>query len=144
MSIPIHIFRAHIFGCVSNATFDASWICAMDGVTDDAMNINEMIAVCINIFFPRGTYRLISSYNQEDFHIGINHDDVSLTGEEGTVFLTKERLGMVCIFSKPYDIENSIRIPQHVFAGNIVNRVCFLLLRLIGIGVVISAQHIVH
>lgn len=105
----VNLKGAHVFGSVSNATFDASWICAMDGVTDDAISINEMIAVSINIFFPRGTYRLISAYKQENFHIGINHDDVSLMGEEGTVFLTKERLGMVCVFSKPYDIAGSVR-----------------------------------
>jgi hypothetical protein len=81
----------------------------MDGVTDDAVSINEMIAICNNNFFPRGTYRLTSTYKQEKFHIGIHQDDVALTGEEGTVFLTKEHLGIVCVFSKPYDIEGSVR-----------------------------------
>ena len=105
----VNLRGAHIFGNVCNATFDASWICTMDGVTDDAVSINEMIAICNNIFFPRGTYRLTSTYKQEKFHIGIHQDDVALTGEEGTVFLTKEHLGMVCVFSKPYDIEGSVR-----------------------------------
>ena len=109
LSGKVNLKGAHIMGSVSNATFDASWICAMDGVTDDATSINEMIATSGNIFFPHGTYRLISSYKQEKFHIGINHDDIVLTGENGTVFLTKERLGMVCVFSKPYDIEGSVR-----------------------------------
>jgi hypothetical protein len=105
----VNLRGAHIKGTVSNSRFDASWLCAMDGVTDDAPSINEMIAVCGNVFFPRGTYRLVAPYGKENFHIGIGRSNVSLLGEEGTVLLTRERHGIVCVYSKPYDIPNSIR-----------------------------------
>lgn len=109
LSGNVNLKGAHIQGSVINQTFNASWLCAMDGVTDDATAINEIIATCKNIFFPRGTYRLVSRYQRENFHIGITQDNVSLTGEEGTVFLTKERLGIVCVFTKPYNIANSVK-----------------------------------
>lgn len=108
----VNLKGSRIQGTLSNKVFNASWLCAMDGQTDDAPCINEMIAVCGNVFFPRGTYRLVSPYHKEKFHIGIRQDNVTLTGEEGTVFLTKERLGMVCVFTKPYDIANSVRNVQ--------------------------------
>ncbi len=100
---------AHIRGTVKNKKLDASWFCAMDGESDDAPIINEMITVCGNIFFPKGTYRLVAPYRKENYHIGIGRSNVKLTGEEGTVFLTKERLGIICVFSKPYDIAHSVR-----------------------------------
>lgn len=109
LSGNVNLKGSHIIGSVRNDTFNASWLCAKDGVTDDAPSINEMINVCGNVFFPRGTYRLVSAYKREKFHIGIGHDNVSLKGEKGTVFLTKEQLGIVCVFSKPYDIPNSVR-----------------------------------
>lgn len=109
LSGSVNLKGAHIKGGVRNSTLNASWLCAIDGVTDDAPSINEMLNVCRNIFFPQGTYRLVSAYNRENFHIGIHQDNVRLTGEEGTVFLTKERLGMVCVFTRPNDIANSVR-----------------------------------
>ena len=109
LSGNVNLKGAHIRGSVRNATFKASWLCNMDGKTDDAQLINEMIGVCNHVSFPKGTYRLVSAYNRENFHIGIQKNNVSLTGEEGTVFLTKERLGMVCVFTKPYDIANSVK-----------------------------------
>lgn len=109
LSGRVNLKGSHIKGSVSNDTFDASWLCAKDGVTDDAPLINEMIEVCGKVFFPRGTYRLVSAYNRENFHIAIRRNDVSLTGEDGTVFLTKEQKGIVCAFTKPYDIANSVR-----------------------------------
>ncbi len=105
----VNMRGAHIRGTLKNKKLDASWFCVMDGETDDAPIINEMITVCGNIFFPKGTYRLIAPYAKENFHVGIGRSNVSLTGEEGTVFLTKERLGIICIFSKPYDIANSVK-----------------------------------
>ena len=109
LSGKVNLKGSHIKGSVSNRTFNASWLCATDGMTDDAPSINEMITVCGNVFFPRGTYRLVSAYKSEKFHIGIGRDNVALKGEKGTVFLTKEQLGIVCVFSKPYDIPNSVR-----------------------------------
>ena len=109
LSGRVNLKGSHISGNVTNDTFNASWLCARDGVTDDAPLINEMIEVCGNVFFPKGTYRLVSAYNRENFHIAIRRNDVSLTGEDGTVFLTKEQKGIVCAFTKPYDIANSVR-----------------------------------
>lgn len=109
LSGTVNLKGSHVYGGVRNKTFNASWICAMDGVTDDAPCVNEIIAVCGNVFFPKGTYRFVSAYNRENFHIGICKDHVTLLGEKGTIFLTKEKLGMVCVFSKPYDIPNSVK-----------------------------------
>lgn len=115
----VNLKGSHIKGSVTNETFNAAWLCAKDGVSDDAPYINEMIAVCGNVYFPKGTYRLVAPYKEEQFHIGIRKDNVSLVGEEGTVFLTKERLGMICVLSKPYDIAHSIK---NVNLKNIVFR----------------------
>ncbi|MBQ8656641.1 MAG: right-handed parallel beta-helix repeat-containing protein [Prevotella sp.] len=109
LSGKVNMKGAHISGSVRNTTLNASWFCAMDGMTDDAPVINEMIAVKGNIVFPRGTYRLIAPYGRENFHIGIKRHNVQLTGETGAVFLTKERLGMICVFTKKNDIANSVR-----------------------------------
>lgn len=109
LSGSVNLKGSHIMGSVRNKKFDASWLCMMDGKTDDAPQINEMIAVCGNVFFPKGTYRLVKAYQRENFHIGIRRNDVTLTGESGTVFLTRERLGIVCVFTKPNDIPNSVR-----------------------------------
>lgn len=108
-----------ISGTIKNKEFDASWLCAMDGVSDDAGCINEMIKVCGNVFFPSGAYRLISAYDANDIgdeyqksviaHIGIHRSDVSLIGESGTFFVTDEPLGTMCVFSLPNEIEKSIR-----------------------------------
>ena len=109
LSGNVNLKGSHIKGTMRNNKFNASWLCAMDGVTDDAPCVNEIIAVCGNVFFPKGTYRFVSAYNRENFHIGICKDNVTLLGEKGTIFLTKEKLGMVCVFSKPYDIPNSVK-----------------------------------
>lgn len=109
LSGKVNLKGSHIGGRVKNDTFNASWLCAKDGVTDDAPSINEIIAVCGNIFFPRGIYRLVSPYKREKFHIGIARDNVSLSGEKGTVLLTEEQLGIVCVFSKLNDIPNSVK-----------------------------------
>ena len=92
----------------------------MDGVTDDAKSINEMIEVCGKVFFPRGTYRLISRYNPKGkvpkklykaikTHIGICSSDVELIGEDETNFVTDDSLSTICLFSKPKQIAKSIR-----------------------------------
>ncbi len=106
-------------GKVKNKQFDASWICNMDGVNDDAYTINEMIDVCGHVFFPKGDYRLISAYDTEGkvnkklrrsikAHIGINKSDVYLVGESGARFITSDSLGTICLFSKPNRIDKSI------------------------------------
>lgn len=109
LSGSVNLRGAHVCGNVKNKIIDASWFCVKDGVNDDAPVINEILSVCKRIFFPRGTYRLISAYNQENFHIGIRQSHVLLTGEKETVFLTKEQLGHVCVFSKPSDITSSVK-----------------------------------
>lgn len=119
LSDQVNLKGSHIRGNVTNKTFNAAWLCAKDGVSDDAPRINEMIAVCGNIFFPKGTYRLVSPYKKERFHIAIKTNNISLVGEEGTVFLTKERLGIICVFSQPYDIAHSIK---NIALKNIVFR----------------------
>ena len=116
----VNLKGSSLSGSVSNCQFDASWLCAMDGVTDDAKSINEMIEVCGKVFFPRGTYRLISRYNPKGkvpkklykaikTHIGICSSDVELIGEDGTNFVTDDSLSTICLFSKPKQIAKSIR-----------------------------------
>ena len=92
----------------------------MDGVTDDAPRINEMIEVCGKVYFPQGKYRLVSTFNPKgklpkelhssvNGHIAICKNDVTLEGEKGTTFITDRPLITVCVFSQPHDIEHSIR-----------------------------------
>ena len=113
----VNLKGSSVRGTIRNETFDASWLCAMDGATDDAKSINEMIEVCGHVFFPRGTYRLKSKYNQIGkkyqkaikSHIGIRRSNVVLEGEKGALFLTTDSLGTICLFSKPNQIDKSIR-----------------------------------
>lgn len=109
-----------IHGTVSNKVFNASWLCSMDGETDDACCINEMIEVCGNIYFPKGYYRLQSIYNTLGHippecessvraHIGINRDNVTLKGEKGAEFITEEPFGTICIYSEPNKLEKTCR-----------------------------------
>ena len=108
-----------IRGSVKNNVFDASWICNIDGKTDDANIINEVIRVCGNVFFPKGRYCLISEYDPRGFvpdiffpsiktHIGINRNNVTLRGEDGTLFESVGPLGTLCFFSQPNQIHKSI------------------------------------
>jgi len=116
----VNLKHSTIGGTIKNKVFNASWICYMDGKTDDAHLINEMIEVCEHLYFPKGRYRLISEYNPSGIiddvllpsvkaNIGICKNNVSLTGEKGTEFVTYEPLGTICIFSKPNQIRNSVR-----------------------------------
>ncbi len=115
----VNLKGSSISGQIKNKTFDASWLCTMNGETDDAPKINEIIELCDNIFFPKGTYRLISAYDASKkvgeeclagikTHIGINRKNVSLRGEHGTVFITNEPLCSICVFSRPNQIDNNI------------------------------------
>jgi len=119
LSGDVNLKGSSIKGSVINKQLDASWFCAMDGETDDAAIINEMIEVCGSIFFPKGRYRLESSYNPEGkvpvgygssikAHIGIRRNGTHLVGEPGTVFVTQQPLGTICIFSQPNQIKNSV------------------------------------
>lgn len=119
LSGSVNVKGSSIYGSIRNEWFDASWLCHMDGKTDDARSINEIIEVCGKVFFPHGSYRLISSYSVPDMidkklhrsiqsHIGVSRSDVSLIGEEGTEFITEESIGTICIFSRPKMIEHSI------------------------------------
>lgn len=115
----VRLKGSSISGHITNKIFNASWLCAMDGITDDVPRINEMIDVCGNVFFPKGSYRLISAFNPEgklpkelhssvNGHIAINKSNVTLEGETGTTFITDEPLITLSVFSQPYDIEHSI------------------------------------
>ena len=119
LSGNVRLQGSSIRGRVSNSSFNASWLCAMDGVSDDALCINEIINVCDNVFFPRGIYRLISVYNTKGqlpksyeseirTHIGINKSNVSLMGEEGTTFISDNPICIISLFSQPYSIDQSI------------------------------------
>lgn len=115
----VNLKGSSIRGRVKNKYIDASWLCYLDGVNDDAPLINQLIGVCNTVFFPKGYYRLISRYSPDDLkkeyyknaihsHIGINKNNVTLIGEEGTVFVTDEPCGVITIYSKPYDIEGTV------------------------------------
>lgn len=120
LSGKVNLKGSSLSGRVSNKQFDASWLCAMDGVTDDAKRINEMIEVCGHVYFPRGTYRLISAYDPTGkvgkkyhksikSHLGIRRSNVVLEGENGAQLLTTDSLSTICLFSKPNQIDKNIR-----------------------------------
>lgn len=120
LSGQVNLKGASMNGKVRNEVFNASWLCAMDGINDDARNINEMIEVCGKIFFPKGQYRLVSRYSpmgkvSKKFHksikshIGICKSNVELIGESGTIFVTNDSLGTICMFSRPNQIQKSIK-----------------------------------
>ena len=120
LSGKVNLKGSSLSGRVSNKLFDASWLCAMDGVTDDAKRINEMIEVCGHVYFPRGTYRLISAYDPTGkvgkkyhksikSHVGIRRSNVVLEGENGAQLLTTDSLSTICLFSKPNQIDKNIR-----------------------------------
>lgn len=115
----VRLKGSSISGHITNKIFDASWLCAMDGITDDAPRINEMIDVCGNVFFRKGNYRLISAFNPEgklpkelhssvNGHIAIYKSNVALEGETGATFITDEPLITLSVFSQPNDIVHSI------------------------------------
>lgn len=115
----VNLRGSSISGSIRNKIFDASWLCYMDGITDDAPRINEMIEVCGNVFFPKGDYRLISAFNTDgklpkelhssvNGHIAICKSNVTLDGETGATFITESPLITLCIFSQPNKISESI------------------------------------
>lgn len=115
----IRLKGSSIAGSVTNEVFDASWLCNMDGRTDDAKNINQMIEVSNNIFFPLGDYYLestatpsyevpIALHSKLISHIGIHKSNVTLFGESNTRFISETPIVMICVYSPPYQIDNSI------------------------------------
>lgn len=115
----VNLKGSSLGGRVRNKRFESSWLCFMDGVTDDARNINQMIEVCGNIFFAKGNYRLKSEYNPVGkigpkyyksikAHIGICKSNITLEGEMGTCFETVDTIGTICLFSPPKKIGKSV------------------------------------
>lgn len=116
----VNLRGSSLRGSIRNKLFEAYWLCYMDGETDDARCVNDMIRLCDRIHFSKGKYRLRSKfdsegvvdktlYSQIQTHIGINRSNVWLVGDEDAEFITDVPLGTVFVFSKPNDIENSIR-----------------------------------
>ncbi len=120
LSGSVNLFGSTISGSVSNNMFNASWLCYRNGINDDASLINQIISVCHTVYFPKGVYNLISKYHPADVngenyikaihsHIGINKNEVTLRGEDGTIFLTEQPLGVITVYSRPYDIEDNVK-----------------------------------
>ena len=118
LSGNVRLQGSHVSGSIRNTSFNAGWLCCMDGVSDDAGSINEMISLCDTVYFPKGTYLLKSIYSPPAkmekrssirCHIGVNRSNVSLIGEKGTVWSVPDVAGTICVFSAPGDIPNNIR-----------------------------------
>lgn len=102
-----------ISGTIRNSVFNAQWLCYADGKRDDAENINSILKICKEVKFTKGIYLLESMHHpiykiNKPYHIGINRTGIKLTGEKGAILTSKTMAGMLCIYSKPYDIKNSI------------------------------------
>lgn len=118
LSGEVNLKGSSISGTVSNDSFNAGWLCPMDGKSDDAAAINQMIAVCDTILFPKGVYTLLSTYapphemkgrSSIKCHVGINRSHVFLRGEDGAQWYVPDVVGAVCIFTPPGEIDNSVR-----------------------------------
>ena len=119
LSGQVKLYGSSLSGSITNDIFDASWICHMDGKTDDATIINQIINITNNIFFPKGDYYLknfaIPSneipkelLRELKCHIGINKSNINIFGEDETKFISESPNVMICAYSRPYDIDNSI------------------------------------
>lgn len=120
LSGSVNLHGSQISGSIKNNEFQAGWICHGDGVHDDAQSINQILAVCNNVRFNRGTYLLSSYHNPRNdlssshhksvkSHIGIFRDNITLRGDEGASLLVKEPSAAICVYSLPDDIENSVK-----------------------------------
>lgn len=127
LSGKVNLKGSSLSGRVRNRVFEADWLCETDGTSDEAPHINQMIDICGSVHFPSGRYRLVSAFNPDGkvgksyltsikAHIGICKSNVSLFGEDGTEFIASDHLGIICVFSKPSQIENSI---QNITINNI-------------------------
>lgn len=104
---------SHISGSLKNKIFNAQWLCYANGKQDDAEAINMIFSMSNHAVFPKGTYLLSSFHTPEypinkPYHLGINHSNLTIKGEEGATLLTRTKAGTLCIYSKPYDIKKSI------------------------------------
>ena len=115
----VNLRGSSISGSIKNKEFNADWLCNMDGKTDDAKNINEIIELCGRVVFPKGKYLLKSTFDPGEkidknlyrsvaAHIGIHRSNVRLKGENGAEFITASETSSICAYSKPYDFSNSI------------------------------------
>lgn len=110
----INLRGASISGNIKNKRINACWVCYGDGKHDDAKAINEIVEIGREIFFPKGRYLLTSRFTPPKglpggihAHIGVCKSNVSFVGEKGTVFVTDDPMGTICIFSYPHQIGNS-------------------------------------
>lgn len=119
LSGSVNLHGSQISGSIKNNEFQTGWICYGDGEHDDAQSINQILAVCNNVQFNRGTYLLSSYHNPRNdlkpshhksvkSHIGIFRDNISFRGDEGASLLVKEPSTVICVYSLPNDIENSV------------------------------------
>ena len=109
----VRLQGSSISGTIQNKFFNAQWLCYADGKKDDAASINAILQICNEVQFPKGTYLLVSTHNptykiNKPYHLGINRSGTKLIGEKGATLTTKTKAGTLCIYSKPYDIPNSI------------------------------------
>jgi len=110
----VNIKGSTIYGTLANDEIVATWLCYADGKNDDSKNINSLIRVANRtIRFPKGTYRLKSIHKGKyelprDYHIGINKSNITLIGEKKACFETASDAGILCIYSRPNDIKNSV------------------------------------
>lgn len=109
----VRLQGSSISGTIQNKSFNAQWLCYADGKRDDAANINAILQISKEVVFPKGVYLLVSMHQptykiNKPYHLGINHSGITLKGEKGATLTTKTKAGTLCIYSKPYDIPNSI------------------------------------
>lgn len=119
LSGSVRLHGSNISGTVQNDVFQTGWICYGDGINDDAKYINQILNVCNNVRFNKGTYLLLSyhtpmselnsSYHSSvKSHIGIYKNSVTLIGDEGASLLIKEPSTAICVYCLPNDIEHSV------------------------------------
>lgn len=120
LSGTIRLQESNISGTLKNDVFQTGWICHGNGENDDAQLINQILTMCNTVLFNKGTYLLSSYhnprndleacyYNSVKSHIGIYKDNVTLIGEEGASLLVKDPSVAICVYSKPNDIEHSVK-----------------------------------
>lgn len=116
----VNLIGSSIKGSLRNKKFNAAWLCKKDGSSDDASCINEILALCNNVYFPKGIYRLRSNFHPVDgepsyfkyitrSHLVIYKDNTSLIGEDGATLLTDLPSGVIGVFSPINQIDKSVR-----------------------------------
>ena len=110
---------------ISNDEFDASWVCNMDGDTDDCEIIENIFNVCTSVYFPKGIYYLADRYVLNyPRRITFTKDNIALRGDgDETVFkvkfplIDKHNLNCFMISGKKncsvkkikFDVENKVK-----------------------------------